>query len=418
MQTSPRVLSCYSDFAADVIAGGILSDPWVDGAPRFRMTPITLDRGTQQELYAAAEAVATLHGAAADLCAATPTLVQRFFDLPPSFGLMWGASAPRWHGIARADVFLTAAGPKVCELNSDTPSGEPEAVALNRLIDGCGATGFQDPNCRLGEAVLDVIQASAPRGRPLTIGIVYPTEMTEDLSVIAQYARWCAARGARVVLGSPFNLRPDGQGGVSLFGVSCSVIWRHYKTDWWGERRPIWHSEPPYADSAPLLEQLELLVGAIRRGRCAVVNPFGAVLTQNKRMMALLWEERGRFSLACRQAIRRYVPFTARLETLSPGQLLAERERWVLKSDYGCEGEEVVIGAETPPAVWADVVADALPNRWIAQVRFDPLRDRRGRSINYGVYLVGGRAAGLFTRVQAQGTDRHATCGPTLVRLS
>ncbi|MES1206495.1 MAG: hypothetical protein ABUS79_11200, partial [Pseudomonadota bacterium] len=131
-----------------------------------------------------------------------------------------------------------------------------------------------------------------------------------------------------------------------------------------------------------------------------------------------LWEERGRFSLACRQAIRRYVPFTARLETLSPGQLLAERERWVLKSDYGCEGEEVVIGAETPPAVWADVVADALPNRWIAQLRFDPLRDRRGRSINYGVYLVGGRAAGLFTRVQAQGTDRHATCGPTLVRLS
>lgn len=418
MQTSPRVLASYSDFAADVIADGVLSDPWVDGAPRFRMTPIALDRATQQALYAAAEAVAALHAAAAELCAATPALVQRFFDLPPSFALMWGASAPHWHGLARADVFLTAAGPKVCELNSDTPSGEPEAVALNRLVDGGGAAGFDDPNCRLGDAVLDLIQSCAPQDRPLTIGLVYPTEMTEDLSVIAQYARWCGVRGARVVLGSPFNLRPDGQGGVSLFGVSCSVVWRHYKTDWWGERRPIWRSEPPYADAAPLTEQLELLVDALRRRRCAVVNPFGAVLTQNKRMMALLWEERDRFSPAFRRAIRRYLPYTVRLETLSPAQLLAERDAWVLKSDYGCEGEEVVIGAETAPADWADVLADALPNRWIAQRRFDPLRDGRGRSINHGVYLVGGRAAGLFARVQEGGTDRHATCGPTLVRWS
>src|SRR6185312_13715301 len=77
---------------------------------------------------------------------------------------------------------------------------------------------------------------------------------------------------------------------------------------------------------------------------------------------------------------------------------------------------EVVIGAETTPAAWADALADALPSRWIAQRRFEPLRDRRGRSVNYGVYLVGGRAAGLFTRLQARGTDRTATCAPTMVR--
>ena len=69
--------------------------------------------------------------------------------------------------------------------------------------------------------------------------------MTDDLSVIGLYARWFEARGARVVLGSPFNLRPDGLGGVAMFGVSCSVIWRHYKTDWWGERRPIRRSSRP-----------------------------------------------------------------------------------------------------------------------------------------------------------------------------
>jgi glutathionylspermidine synthase len=418
MRTSPRFLSSYGDFAADLVAQGILSDPWVDGAPRFRMTPIAIDRATQQALYVAAEGVAAVHAEAAALCAREPALVARYFDLPPSYALMWESSAPHWHGIARADVFLTASGAQVCELNSDTPSGEPEAEALNRSIDGPGAAAFDDPNCRLGDRVFAMLRALAPAGQPLTVGIVYPTEMTDDLSVIALYARWFESRGARVVLGSPFNLRPDGQGGVALFGVSCAVIWRHYKTDWWGERRPIWRSEPPYADAAPLVGPLELLAGAIARGRCAVVNPFGAVLTQNKRMMALLWEEIDRFSEPTRRIIRRYLPYTARLEAISARQLFQERQSWVLKSDYGCEGEEVVIGAETTPAAWANALADALPDRWIAQRRFQPLCDRRGRSINYGVYLVGGRGAGLFTRLQSGGTDRTATCAPTIVRLA
>jgi hypothetical protein len=139
MRTSPRLVASYSDFAADLVAEGILSDPWIDGAPRFRMTPVALDRATQAALYGAAEGVAAVHAEAAELCACDPALVARFFDLPPSYEMMWRSSAPHWHGIARADVFLTASGPQVCELNSDTPSGEPEAVALNRLVDGAKA---------------------------------------------------------------------------------------------------------------------------------------------------------------------------------------------------------------------------------------------------------------------------------------
>ncbi len=230
--------------------------------------------------------------------------------------------------------------------------------------------------------------------------------MTDDLSVISLYANWFESRGARVVLGSPFNLRPDGRGGVAMFGVSCSVIWRHYKTDWWGERRPIWRSEPPYTDAAPLIGPLELLAGAIARGRCAVVNPFGAVLTQNKRMMALLLG-------GDRPLLRAGAPDHSPPRSLhgAAGGAAARAacatsgRCWVLKSDYGCEGEEVVIGAETTPAAWADALADALPNRWIAQRRFEPLRDRRGRSINYGVYLVGGRAA-RAVHAPAVGRDR------------
>jgi hypothetical protein len=408
------VLTSYADFAAELVAEGIVKDPWVDGAPRFRMTPVMLDRPTQGALYAAAEGMAAVHAAGAQLCLREPALVSRYFDLPPSYERMWRASAPAWHGIARADVFLTEAGPRVCELNSDTPSGEPEAVMLNRLVDGAGACAFDDPNLGLADAIFEMVAAVAPAG-PLAIGIVYPTEITEDLSVIELYARWFEARGARVVLGSPFNVQPDGRGGVAMFGAPCSVIWRHYKTDWWGERRTVWRSEDAYADAAPLAEPLEWLAGAVARGRCAVVNPFGAVLTQNKRMMALLWEERARLPGWARRLVSRYVPYTVRLETLAPGRLRAERGAWVLKSDYGCEGEEVVIGAETSAGDWARAIDDAIPRRFVAQRRFVPRRSATGEVANYGVYVVGGRAAGLYTRLQVGATDRTALSAPTIV---
>jgi glutathionylspermidine synthase len=148
-----------------------------------------------------------------------------------------------------------------------------------------------------------------------------------------------------------------------------------------------------------------------------VINPFGAVLTQNKRTMALMWEEIGLFSGRAQAAIRRYLPHTARLEELPKARLRDERDDWVLKSDYGCEGEEVVIGRTTSPAEWASALDDARPGRWIAQRRFDPLASRRGGHVNHGVYVVAGRAAGLFTRLHRDATDRHAICAPTLVRL-
>jgi hypothetical protein len=194
-------------------------------------------------------------------------------------------------------------------------------------------------------------------------------------------------------------------------------VWRHYKTDWWGERRPVSTSEAPFPDADPLARPLGLLAQAAARGRCAILNPFGAVLTQNKRMFALFWERLDLFPPWARAAIRAYVPYTARLETLPLGRLRAERDLWVLKSDYGCEGEEVVIGAETSRADWAQALAEAVPRRWIAQRRFH-VRPEPGRgAANYGVYVVAGRAAGLFTRLQAGATDRRAVCAPTMVRL-
>jgi hypothetical protein len=401
----------YESFAARVTAGGLLSDAWLDGQPRFDPRPLPLARADQAALVACAEAVADLHDQLAHIVAADPSLLESFFGMTEMQRLMWGLSAPAWHGVARADVFLTAAGPRCCELNCDTPSGQPEALALSAAL-GIAGDPARDPNAALERRMVGMLGAFAERvagaAAAPSVGIIYPTELTEDLALIALYRRWLEARGVRVVLGSPFNLRARGDGGVAVLDEPCDLILRHYKTDWWGERLPVWSDEEPLADPEPLLQPLGVIAQATLAGRLAVVNPFGAVLPQNKRAMAFLWERRDCLSAAAQEAVERYIPFTIRLEAADRAALARERELWVLKSDYGCEGEEVVVGAEVEPALWLETLEKALPRRWVAQRRFIPLCDGDGAAVNHGVYLVAGRAAGLYCRRARGATDRAA----------
>ncbi|HVI22482.1 MAG TPA: glutathionylspermidine synthase family protein, partial [Myxococcales bacterium] len=191
----------------------------------------------------------------------------------------------------------------------------------------------------------------------------------------------------------------------------------HYKTDWWGERSSVWDDEK-IADADALETPLKVALSASIAGRAAVMNPFGAVVPQNKRAMALFWEHIELFSGRTRAAIRRYLPPTARLESLPRQRLVAERTDWVLKSDYGCEGDEVVVGAEMEPGAWEECLDAALPGRFIAQRYFAASRSADGAVANHGVYLVAGRACGLYTRISEGATDRYALSAPVLVRES
>jgi hypothetical protein len=74
-----------------------------------------------------------------------------------------------------------------------------------------------------------------------------------------------------------------------------------------------------------------------------------------------------------------------------------------------------VVGAEVDDGLWATAVRQAVPQRWIAQERFCPCRDQDGEAVNYGVYLIEGKAAGLFSRIQTAATDRRAVTAPVLV---
>ena len=405
----------YDDFAARLAAGEVVTDPWFDGRPRFRDVPMVLDAARWKSLRRAAEGVAGVYDELCQIALETPALLEDFFALSPTQRAMFVASGGLWHGVARADVFVTDEGVAVAELNCDTPTGSPEATELARLTN---AGEHLDPNAGLrarfvamAEALTRATAADAPR----RVGIVYPTEIPEDLSLVRLYRRWFREAGWEVVLGSPFNLGRDGEGPATLFDRPLGLLVRHYKTDWWGERASAWLDED-IPDAAPLVEPLRAALGAFIDGRTAVLNPFGSVLPQNKRAMAFMWEHVHRFSPASQQAIERYVPYTARVESLHPEQLRAQREAWVLKSDYGAEGDEVVLGVTLTQEEWEKSLALLRPGRWVAQQRFTPERAESGEAVNHGVFVIAGEAAGVYLRASVGPTDAGALSVPALVR--
>lgn len=408
-------MSTYPEFAARARATHAIADPWLDGAERFRREPIVLTGDRWRAIAAAAADVAAAHDALARLVLRDPELLSPLGLSPWQRG-MWLASAPEWHGIARADVFWTDSGPMVCELNSDTPSGAAEAVLGNAL--GDRPAGTTDPNEAFPArfvALCEAFGATVGARGPLTVGVVYPTEFPEDLSMIAVYRQWLAQRDHRVELGSPFNLGRARDGRATLFGEPCDVVLRHYKTDWWGERLPIFDDEPPLPDREPLAVPLLHLLGAAVDRRTAVLNPFGAVLTQNKRALALLWERLASFAPEMQAAIRRCVPFTARLETVRE-ELWHARADWVLKPDYGNEGGDVVVGAAVGQDEWEATLAHAIATRWVAQRNLAPRPGQDGELENLGVYLLGGAPAGVYARVHhAAVTDAGARTAPVFV---
>jgi len=409
--------SSYDAFAKRISASGIVTDPWVFGEPRFREEPVMLSSSEARAMYRVAESVAEVYNELCLMVADEPEVLDTFFGLSPYQKAMWLASQPLWHVIGRADVFVTDEGLQIAELNCDTPTGEAEAIILGPLAARAGTT---DPNKDLArrfgdvtEMLVNAMVGKAEKGKPRRAGIVYPTELPEDLSLVRLYKKTFEERGWEIVLGSPYNLTHD-ERGLVLFDDPISLVLRHYKTDWWGERQSAWDDEE-LLDPQPLEEPLEAVLAAMLEGSASVVNPFGAVVPQNKRAMAFMWENIHRFSRRSQETIRAHVPVTKRLESFHVEQLAAQKDDWVLKSDYGAEGDEVVIGRLVTAEVWKESLAHARRGRWIVQRWFRAKEGSRGETVNYGVFLLAGESAGVYARVQVGATDDRALSAPVLV---
>lgn len=409
-----------ADFAAAIDQARVTT-PAVLGGGRFRYRGDVrcLSQERWRQMSAACESVLAAIDEAITWLRAHPEALEEFFEMPPSWQKVCLQGAPWWHVFARMDVFLTRDGRiQICEINADTPSGQTDMWALHHALPDAG--GYAIPGRRYARRVFEIIEALPtlfpPAGESPVLAIVYPTDLPEDLDLIRAYQRLAQARGYQVLLGAPVNLSIQEDGRVALFGTPVDVLLRHYKTDWWAERRRAWYDAPPIPDAAPL-EILDALLAAEAEGRVTILNPFGAMLAQTKKLFAFLWERPDVFSPSALEAIRQYIPPTYRFQSFTPEALLAQRERWVLKSEFGCEGDEVVVGSLTDAESWRIALKLVIPERWVVQEFFEiePLDD--GVLPNFGVYLVGGEVCGLYTRVNSpQGiTDVSAQALPVVV---
>lgn len=434
----------YASFAAALQQTCVISDPWLEGKERFRVFPMILPENLLQRLYLAAEQIGQMYDEVAAFIWNNPELLDTFFRLTPYQKFMWFSSGARWHGIARLDMFVLDNGEiQVCEMNSDTPSGEGETVVVNQvcfenlLVPG----SLYNPNHTFEEKFCAMVRHSFESAFPhrdereqIVIALIYPTEIPEDLSMITVYKLWLAQRGFIVITGSPFNVQALPGNRVGMFGQEVQIIVRHYKTDWWGERLSVWMEGEEFPDPDPLDKQLRIIINAELSGNVVVINPFGAVVTQNKLFMALCWQYREHFSTASQQTIEQFIPITYRLSDISG--IEDDKNTWVLKSDYGCEGDEVIIGQNVQQDIWDLCLAKADQKRWIAQKFFSALDEKTftqqyvpeidnastGKTSagvsyipNFGVYLSGGKASGIFTRLAPVVTDYQSVCTPTFI---
>ena len=190
---------------------------------------------------------------------------------------------------------------------------------------------------------------------------------------------------------------------------------RHYKTDWWGERVSAWDDED-LADTEPLAEPLGAALECALDRRVAVVNPFGAVLPQNKRGDGLHVGARPSLLAARAGDHRESRARDVRLETMHEEQLRSQKDDVGAQERLRRRRRRGRRRQATDEPTWIASLKHARAGRWIAQRFFSAKTNDAGEVTNFGVYLVAGRAAGIYARVQKGPTDASALSVPILVR--
>lgn len=342
---------------------------------------LRLGAATARELEARAEALAREMIAAEEAIAAAPRALAALalpFPLAPLLSpRVPFASTPALARFVRFDFHPTAEGWRISEANSDVPGGFGEAGGLARLMlphhPGCTLAG--DPAAALADAVVSRVGTARP------VALTYATAYTDDRQVLLSIRDALAARGVDGILCGPDAIAWSSRDGrASHRGRDVAGILRNFPAEW--------------------LPSLLFSAGwwrFFRGGRTPVANPPArALLSQSKR-----------FPIACARlglampAWRETLP-----ETCDPRDVDVASGRWVLKPALGRVGEDVGIPGVSGPAAWRAIARSAArrPAAWIAQRAFEtlPVATPVGpRFPCVGVFVIDGRAAGLYGRLGA-----------------
>lgn len=288
--------------------------------------------------------------------------------------------------LVRFDFHATDAGWRISEANTDVPGGFVEAQGFTELV----ADHLGDRRATAGAPATEYARAVArqvPSGS--SVALVHATAYSDDRQVMQFVGRELERAGLRPVLASPEHLRWDG-GRARVDTVTLrtpvSAVLRFFPAEWLpncgrscGWRRFFAGSATP------------------------IGNPATALLTQSKRL-PLVWDRLRTPMRTWRRLLPETIPVGALRDSPGPG--------WVLKPAFGRVGDGIGIEGVTPPKDMAAIVRAARrnPRDWVLQRRFavGALASADGPLHPcLGVYVVDGRACGVYGRVARRALVAH-----------
>jgi hypothetical protein len=336
---------------------------------------------------------------------------------------------PQTIRVSRLDAFLHDYDVKFLEFNTDSPAGMAwtdmlyeglrQKVELERVGD-VFETGYTPVLPEVVNTLLDAYRAARashldlPETPRLAVVDVADTPTVAEFRLVCRFAEEV---GVETVVATLDDLAYDGSR-LTIHGVPVHLVYR----------RALLES---------LTEDGPLAVAA-RERRAVVVNPFRVYVASNKKILALLQDERFEHLLTRAEAetIRQTVPWSRILRrgrtTYGPWrfELLSfvrdNRERLVLKpaSDYG--GRGVMLGIETAPDAWDAAIdehaetGDFIVQEYvpIPEEMFPTIEDGRVqmrlKRFNINPYCLGGRYVGMMTRISDQAVINVAAGGGIL----
>ena len=299
------------------------------------------------------------------------------------------AAGARDARFCRFDFHPTTEGWRASEINADVPGGFIEAGAVTRIV----AERFAGLACPPDPA-RELAAAIARRVRDADIGggvaLVHATSYADDQQVMRRIAAELAELGVASHLASPVHLSDRRDGCVlATNGARIAAAARFFPGEWLGNMRRV--DRARWARTTATVAQ---------------TNPVSALLVQGKRLPLVAralglrleaWSSVLPETLSI--GLRRFAP------TLVPRDL-------VLKPVWGRIGEGVAIEGVTAraDAMRAHAWARAFPKSWVLQRRFtsipigergmlEPAKAGDGVHACFGVYVIDGRAAGIYARV-------------------
>ena len=357
--------------------------------------------------------------------------VREEIDAPPQEDALMRIDPgfPQPIRVSRLDAFLHDYEVKFLEFNTDSPAGMAwtdmlyealrEKIDLPRVRE-VFHTGYTPVLPEVVVTLLDAYRAARERlpdlpERPRLA--VLDEAGTPTVAEFALVGRSAEQAGLETVVATLDDTAYDGSN-LLVAGEPAHLVYRRALLQTLTEDSP--------------------LVVASREGRTVVVNPFRSCVAANKKILALLQDERFDYLVTADEAetIRKTLPWT---RILRPGrttygawrfELLSfvsdNRERLVLKpaSDYG--GRGVMLGMETDQAEWEAAIEEhagrgdfivqeyiPIPEEMFPTIEDDHVQMRLKR-FNINPYCIGGRYVGMMTRISDQAVINVAAGGGIL----